>query len=138
MGSYRSGDRVVAQRTVQTLTATATGATTGQILDGVGFATCTANGSDVTNCICLPSIALGKEIFIMAGVACELRAKIGAISNSINGLATTDGSGDAARELALAASSLYHAVAVSATAWVVTKVPVADGAPVTPGAANGL
>jgi len=138
MGNYRSGDRVVAQRTTQTLTATATGATTGQILDGVGFAAVTAVASDANDCICLPTSASGKELYIMTSVACELRAKIGAVNNSINGVAVQNGAGAAIKETALAASSLYRAVCVSSTAWIVTKVPVSDGAPVTPGTANAV
>lgn len=138
MGSYRSGDRVVAQRTTQDLTSTATGATTGQILDGVSFARVTAQTTDADDCICLPTIAIGKELYIFAGVVCELRAKIGEKSKSINGVGVQNGAGAAVKETALAASALYRAVAVSATAWLVTKVPVSDGAPVTPGGADSV
>jgi hypothetical protein len=125
MGNFRSSDRVVAQRTVQTLTSTATGATTGQILDGVGFATVTAQATDADDCICLPSIAIGKELYIMAGVACELRAKVGEKSKSINATGVQNSSGVAVKELVLAANVLYRAVAISATAWLITKVHTA-------------
>jgi hypothetical protein len=124
MGSYRSGDRVVAQKTVQVMTATATGATTGQINDGIGFATITTS-ADANKVVCLPSIAIGIEIWIMCGVACELRAKVGEVSKSINATGVQHANGSAVAELALAAGVLYRAVSVSATAWLITKVHTA-------------
>ena len=118
----------IAQRTTQTITATADGTGTGQILDGVGFATVAAVDDDANDIVSLPTISPGKEVCIMVVVACELRTKPGEASKSINGTGVSDSGGDQIKELVLAASTLYRCAAVSGTAWFVTKIP-ATGAP---------
>jgi len=128
MGSFRSGDRVVAQKTTQTLTSTSDGTGLGQIKDGVGFATVTAQETDNDDIITLPTTVFGKEVYIMAGVICELRVKAGEASKSINGTGVNHANGSQLKELALAASTLYKCSCVSSTAWFVTKVP-SSGAP---------
>ena len=135
MGSFRSGDRVVAQKTTQTLTSTSDGTGSGQINDGVGFAMVSAQETDDDDIVTLPSTAAGKDVFIMAGVICELRCKTGEKSKSINGTAVNNGAGAQIKELALAASTLYKCSCVSGTAWFVTKVP-ATGAPAGGGTPN--
>lgn len=118
----------IAQRTTQTITATSDGTGTGQILDGVGFASVAAVDDDANDIVTLPTIVAGKEVCIMCAVACELRTKLGEASKSINGTGVSNGSGVQIKELALSASTLYRCVAVSSTAWFVTKIP-ATGAP---------
>ena len=118
----------IAQRTTQTITATSDGTGTGQILDGVGFATMSAVDDDANDIVSLPTIVAGKEVYIMCAVACELRTKPGEASKSINGTAVSNSGGTQIKELALSASTLYRCVAASATAWFVTKIP-ATGAP---------
>ena len=128
MGSFRSSDRAVAQKTTQTLTSTSDGTGLGQINDGVGFALVSAQETDNDDIVTLPTTAVGKEVYIMAAVICELRVKAGEKSKSINATAVNNGAGTQIKELALAASTLYKCSCVSSTAWFVTKVP-STGAP---------
>ena len=126
MGSYRSGDRVVAQRTTQTVTATSDGTGTGQINDGVGHVLVGSNGGSANNVVTLPAHSIGLMVHITTGAACELRIKTGDASKSINGQGMTNGAGAQVKELALSASKFYKCYCISSTAWFVSMVN-ADG-----------
>ena len=132
MGSYTAGDRNVAQHTSQTVTATSDGTGTGQINDGVGQVLMGSNGGSANNIITLPRHSMGLIVYITTAATCELRAKTGDASKSVNGEAMTNSGGVQAKELALSASKFYKCHCISSTAWFVSMVN-GNGTVSTPG-----
>ena len=135
MGSYRSGDRNVAQHTSQTVTATSDGTGTGQINDGIGHVLVGSNGGSANNIITLPSHSMGLIVYITTGAACELRVKTGDASKTMNGEAMTNSDGVQQAELAVSANKFYKCHCISSTAWFVSMVN-GNGTVSTPGTPN--
>ena len=132
MGSYTAGDRNVAQHTSQTVTATSDGTGTGQINDGIGHVLVGSNGGSTNNIITLPSHSMGLIVYITTAASCELRAKTGDASKTMNGEDMTNSDGVQQAELALSAGKFYKCHCINSAAWFVSMVN-GNGTVSTPG-----
>ncbi len=90
--------------------ATSNGLTTGLIPSTADFVVAT-NATDANDIITLPVPVVGKDIFVFASEACEVRTPATS-GNTINGVDS-----DGTNEAALVAGSCARFIAVTTTGW---------------------